>query len=199
MQPIFTRDIHAPRFRSTRSNIGHSHQLKYEFKRKNPKYKDISLSRFNKIIKTYNELLWQEAIASRDGVELPEELGYICISTCHSSKKSPPVDIGTSIKLGVKVSHQNFGSDSYLAKITYINYTGYSSKYRFENRNLWYFVGCRDFKNTVARTYQDNWKKYIQIDSTVRLNKAFKKAKKIEYIKSIQPPISREYNEFDMN
>ena len=79
-------NIKGPRYRKTRLNILEYSRLK-KFKDLNPIYKNIKNSKLKKIIKLFNEKIWANVIECRDGVELPESLGYIFIATCNSNKK----------------------------------------------------------------------------------------------------------------
>ena len=47
---------------------------------------NIDNNKFKKIINLFNERIWKEVIENRDGVELPDSLGYIFIGTCPAAK-----------------------------------------------------------------------------------------------------------------
>jgi hypothetical protein len=74
-------DLAAPRFRAKALNVLNK-ELWKEFKEKHPKYKDLTYMDFKKIIKLSNQNLWEKIISYRDGVQLPESLGFIFIGTC---------------------------------------------------------------------------------------------------------------------
>jgi hypothetical protein len=57
------------------------------FKKTHPKYKHLDNKMLRKIIKKFNQLLYQTVIDTRDGVQLPEQLGWLFIGTCQRSKK----------------------------------------------------------------------------------------------------------------
>jgi len=63
------------------------------FFKKYPEYKDKRKTDIYQIIKTFNEYVCQEVINNRDGVELPESLGWLFIGTCKNAKKNN-VNIG---------------------------------------------------------------------------------------------------------
>jgi hypothetical protein len=44
-------------------------------------------SELRKIIKQFNNQVYQTAIDNRDGIQLPESIGWIFIGTCQQSKK----------------------------------------------------------------------------------------------------------------
>ena len=54
-------------------------KLLMEFKEKYPAYANIDNNKLKKIIKVYNTKLWNEVVNSREGVELPDSLGYLFI------------------------------------------------------------------------------------------------------------------------
>ena len=149
-------NLNALRYKEKRIGLLNKKTIK-EFKDKNPLYSDIDDSKFKKIINIYNVRLWNAVINNRDGVELPDSLGYLFIGTCPSSK-SVNTNYALSKQYGKVLQNKNWDTDGNLAKIFYTNY---STKYRFKNRELWRFIACRNFKRSVAKTYPTNWTKYI--------------------------------------
>ena len=55
-------------------------------------------------------------IDKRDGVQLPETIGWLFIGTCEQSKKKN-IDFAKSVKYGMIVSNKNWETDGKLAKI----------------------------------------------------------------------------------
>ena len=155
-------DIHAPRFRKKTLNLLNLSTID-EFKKEHPEYEDLDVEAYKKIVKTFNEKIWRTVIDKRDGVALPENLGFLFIGTCEKPKKKN-VNYGLSQKLGKNTTHQNLESDSKLAKIFYTNY---SAKYKFTNRDLWMFSAVRQFKRELAKEYSNNWMRYININRYV--------------------------------
>ncbi len=64
-------DLKAPRYREKRLGLLNEQTIK-EFKDKKPLYADIDNVKLKKIIKLYNNRLWEAVIENRDGVALPE-------------------------------------------------------------------------------------------------------------------------------
>ena len=157
-------DLKAPRYREKRLGLLNEHTIK-EFKDKKPLYADIDNVKLKKIIKLYNNRLWEAVIENRDGVELPDSLGYLFIGTCPSSK-SVNTNYALSNQYGKVLQNKNWETDGNLGKIFYTNW---STKYRFKNRDLWRFVACRDFKRTVAKEYPANWTKYVVMKNKYRV------------------------------
>lgn len=190
-------NLEAPRFRSKRHNVLDDNFVK-RFTEQHPQYKDLPINKFRDIIVSYNEALWKTAVDNRDGVELPEGLGHIFIGSCPSPKRDN-IDIPSSLKAGVRLNHRNFESDNYLAKIFYTNFSAYS-KYRFRNRQLWKFKGCRLFTRAASEGYRKDWKKYVIVDNLTLVCDLYKKKVNNQRIKLNEAlSIPREYNEFDMD
>jgi len=157
-------DLNAPRFREKKLGLLNKKTIK-EFKTKYPLYEEIDNGKLKEIIKLYNKALWNGVIKFRDGVELPNSLGYLFIGTCSASKT-----INTNYKLsnqyGKVLQNKNWETDGNLGKIFYTNW---STKYRFKNRELWRFVACRTFKRAVAQEYPLNWTKYVTMKNKYRV------------------------------
>lgn len=188
-------DLNAPRFRPKKENILNTAFYK-RFIEKNPKYKDIlSLEDVKSVIKSFNGKIWQTVIQNRDGIELPEQLGYVFIGSCPRKTGDNP-DYKKSITYGYRTQNKNWESDEYVAKIFYTNY---ENKYRFRFHELWGFTGVRDFKRSVAHTYPKEWKKYLLVDKDQQVSKLFRKEKNKEYAKKESIKKLDQYDEFDFS
>lgn len=164
-------DVTAPRFRPETKNVL-SKEFFNLFKEKYPKYKELDNKDLRKIIKKFNQVVFQTVIENRDGVQLPEQIGWLFIGTCQQSKKQN-VNYAKSLKYGVSVSNNNWETDGKLAKIFFTNH---APKHKIKNREFWGFTACRDFKRTVAKTYPENWNMYIVVDATKKLNLTYSNA-----------------------
>lgn len=186
-------DLTAPRFRPEVYNVLNE-EFFDNFRKKHPKYAKINNAELRKIAKTFNQYLYNTVIDTRDGVQLPEQIGWFFIGTCQQTKKGN-VDFGKSSTYGVQVSNTNFATDGKLAKIFFSNY---APKHKIKNREYWSFVACRDFKRSVAKSYPENWNMYVVVENKERIREAYtkefykyKKAKdRTEALKT--------YNEFDL-
>lgn len=187
-------DLNAPRFRPKKLNL--CNQSFYEkFIQENPRYSGISISQFKDVIKTFNGLIWQNAVDHRDGVELPEQLGYIFIGTCERRKRES-VDYKKSAEYGTRIQNQNWESDNYMAKIFYTNF---ETKYRFKHHDLWGFSALRDFKRSVAHKYPKQWKMYVMIDNHMKISKLFRLYKYKEYKREETSNLLQTYDEFNLD
>lgn len=183
-------DVKGPRFRQKGISIVDNAFLK-EFKEKYPKYKDLTVPEINKIMKKYNETVWKEVIENRDGVQLPEGVGILFIATCKNPLRQN-IDFAKSKKYGVTVTNKNWETDGRLAKIFYTNY---NTSFRFQNRECWGFIACREFKRTVAKVYPENWNLYVQVEPTKKLRDKYKKK---VYSEKMNKEKLENYNEFDL-
>jgi hypothetical protein len=162
-------NLNAPRYREKVLSLLNSELIK-EFKDKYPVYSNIDNSKLKKIIRLYNTKLWEEVIESREGVELPDSLGYLFIGTCPAAK-SVNTNYSLSKQYGKVLQNRNHATDGKIAKIFYTNL---ATKYRFKNRELWQFKAVRQFKRAVAKTYPEQWPKYIVMESKKRVAHMYK-------------------------
>jgi len=186
-------DLNAPRYRPKKLNLTNT-DFYNKFIEENPKYSSLTIEQFKEIIKTFNGLIWNSVISERDGMQLPEQLGYLFIGSCPRKKSN--VDFQKSHEHGVILQHQNWESDQFAAKIFYTNY---ETKYRFKNHELWGFKGVRDFTRTVGKTYPQEWKKYIQVDNLIRVSRLFRNQKNRQFKKEETIDLLKNYDEFNLN
>lgn len=193
MKEFKSPDLTAPRYRPEVHTIMNKEFFE-SFKKKHPKYKDLDNVELRKIVKYFNNTLYQTVIDTRDGVQLPEQIGWLFIGTCQSPKKQN-IDFVKSKKYGVAVSNKNWETDGKLAKIFF---TSYALKHKMKNREFWGFVACREFKRAVAKTYPENWNMYLVVEPTrkIKLNSTR------NYLASSAKQQEREglkhYNEFEL-
>jgi hypothetical protein len=164
-------DLSAPRFRP-KQRIFLTKKFFKLFKKKYPKYKNIDNAVIKKIIKKFNQTVYQTVIDNRDGVQLPEQIGWLFIGTCQQSKKEN-IDYSKSLKYGMRVTNKNWDSDGKLAKIFFSNY---APKHKIKNREFWSFVACREFKRSVAKHYPENWQMYIEADPQTKLQYTYRRS-----------------------
>lgn len=188
-------DVKAPRFRIDSPGILDEKFYK-AFKKKYPQYQKYSNKELGDIISMFNGKLWQEVIDNRDGIELPESLGYIFVGTCPSPIVRKNSDFGESNKTLVHTRIKNYETNGYLAKIFYSNY---SSKYVFMFREIWEFKGARQFTRAVSAAYRKDWKKYIVVENDRLISKLYKKVKAIQWSIENSKIIPENYNEFEFD
>jgi len=186
-------DLTAPRFRPVVYNIL-SKEFFDSFRKKYPKYKDLENKDLKNIIKVFNNQMYNTVIDVRDGIQLPESIGWLFIGTCESAKKEN-IDFAKSNKYGVAVSNKNWETDGKLAKIFF---TSHALKHKMKNREFWSFVACRDFKRSVAKAYPENWNMYAVAEPSKRFKLDYQN---IAYKNFIENKVKKElktYNEFDL-
>ena len=185
-------DLHASRLRIKPKRIL-TKDFIAEFKEKHPEFSTLDDKTIKLIVMKFNENIWKEVIEYRDGVELPESLGYLFIGTC-TFNRDTNVNYGLSVKYGKEIKNRNLESDSKLAKIFYTNY---QTKYKFANRELWGFQAVRQFKRSVAKEYPVSWQKYIVVDSYKKLSEMCSKALRKQRGKKEDKDILSSYDEFE--
>jgi|694.fasta_scaffold11368_6 hypothetical protein len=182
-------DVKGPRFRKKVKYLLNDDAHK-AFIKKNPKYKDLSNKEFSNIVKKFSTYMWEQVIENRDGIELPEGLGYIFIGRHKISRDI--VDVTKSIKYGKRILAKNWETDGNISKIIYTNY---SPKYKLENREIWGFKGTREFKRSVSRAFKENWEKYVVVDNYRTISNLYTKS----ILKERRENQSLEdYNEFEI-
>jgi len=193
MDSFNTPDLNAPRYRPQVYNLLNK-KLFRRFRKKHPKYKDLDDKTLRAIIKSFNQKIYETVVEERNGVNLPENIGWLFVGTCINNKKKN-IDFAKSKEYGVKVTNKNWDTDGRLAKIFYSNY---APKYKIKNREFWYFVACRDFKRLVAKTYPENWNMYVTIEPTKKIKQQYAKQAYKDYINNKTKEQLKDYNEFDL-
>jgi hypothetical protein len=186
-------NVKAPRFRPDMHSVLNKEFFKM-FKEKHPKYKSIDNKVLKNIVKTFNTTVYQTVIDKRDGVQLPEAIGWLFIGTCQQSKKKN-IDFAKSVKYGMTVSNNNWDTDGKLAKIFF---TSHAPKHKMKNREFWSFVAGREFKRSVAKTYPDNWNMYVAVDATTKLRLIYQKAMYKQLAIRNDKRAMTTYNEFEL-
>lgn len=186
-------NLNAPRFRPEVKSILEKKFFE-EFKTKHPQYKNILDAEIRKMIKEFNRFIYQKVVNSRDGVQLPESIGWFFIGTCQESKKKN-IDFVKSKEYGLKVTNRNWASDGKLAKIFFTNN---APKHKMKNREFWSFIACREFKRCVAKVYPENWNMYTVVEPTKKLKQLYNKAVYKQISLNETKKNLLDYNEFDI-
>jgi len=186
-------NVKGPRFRKQFLTLRGADYLK-AFKKRYPEYKDLTSREFRDIIKTFNMNLVDCVLENRNGVELPEGLGYIFIGTCPPAKKKN-VDYKKSIEFGTVALFKNWDSDNRLMKIFYTNR---NTKFPFLHREVWSFKAGKEFRHKASVQYRENWAKYVEVPATKGMDALFDRIKKKERVKSFKPIIPEDYNDFKL-
>jgi hypothetical protein len=187
-------DVKAPRFRYDGVNLITEEFLE-RFKNKYPVYKDITIKEFKSIVKLFNEALWHEVIENRDGVQIPEGLGYLFIGTCQIPVQKNNINHSQSAKYNATVKNRNWETDGKVAKIFYWSW---AEKYHYRNRDVWGFTACRNFKRTVSKEYPLNWTMYHIVDPKKKIREQFKKTMRKDYAIKNEQERLKNYNDFEI-
>ena len=157
-----------------------------------PQLKKYSDTKLREVIWESNVQLYKDVIEHRDGVELPEFLGYLFIGSCPKPYYEN-INKKVTMDLGQTIEHRNYESDGFIAKIFYTNY---ETKYQFKFHDLWGFKSCRNFSREVAKTYPGNWKKYIQVAHMLKISRLFRKEKRRIALNIKTEILLEQYDEF---
>lgn len=193
MKEIKKPDVKAPRFRPDVYNVLNNEFFE-NFRNRYPKYKHFDNATLKQIAKLFNQTVYQTVINTRDGVQLPESIGWLFIGTCQQSKKSN-IDFAKSHTYGMTVSNNNWATDGKLAKIFYTNY---APKIKMKNKEYWKFVACREFKRAVAKTYPENWNMYVVVEPNAKIRTTYQNFFKKHYALKKQAEALTTYNEFNL-
>jgi hypothetical protein len=194
MKRIGYPDLSLPRYRKPLGNIITKEYLN-TLREELPSCSYLSDAELRKIINVFNSEIWNTVIETRDGVELPEQIGHIFIGTCPQNQKKKNVNYIITRQYMKVIQHRNWESDNYLAKIFF---STFGSKYRFLNHELWGFEPCRKFKRTVSKTYPIKWKMYLEIDPLKKISNIYNN--QMYHIKREEEGknMLENYNEFEL-
>lgn len=195
MEPFRKPDLNQPRYRAEAKQVD-GKDFYTALCKKVPKADTLGHAEIRDIIKQFNEELTTYIMENREGIELPESLGYMFIASC-KLKNGMGIDYHKSKLYGVKVSYKNWDTDGSTGKIIYTNY---SAKYRFKDSAIWGFKPARKFKRAVSKHYTENWKMYIEINRNEKVSAFIDRMvkNKDRYQELVKKSIET-YNEFDLN
>lgn len=174
MKTFKNPDLNAPRYRPKRPNLLNK-EFCTEFRERYPEYSSLSDKAIKDKVKFINQIIADAITTERDGVELPQKLGYIFIGSC-PAKKSSNIDYASSRKLGVNVQFQNWNTDNNVSKIFYTNT---ESRYHFKFCHLWAFKGSRELRKAVSEAFKENWMNYVRVDNYKLISRLFRKESRI--------------------
>lgn len=193
MKEFNNPDVTAPRFRPEAYSVMNK-KFFDSFREKYPKYKHLDNSQLKKIGKTFNQAIYQGVIDTRDGIELPEQIGWLFIGTCQQSKKQN-IDFAKSKQYGIRVSNNNWATDGKLAKIFFSNF---APKHKIKHREYWKFEACREFKRSVAKTYPENWNIYVEVEPSKQAKMIYSKTVSKDYAIKKTEEALKTYKDFDI-
>lgn len=196
MNEIGKPDLNAPRFRELYKEVFDKAYIA-RFKTKHKKqYTDIlnySNADFKNIIKVFNKSLYELVIETPQGVEMPQNLGYIYIGSVKMPMKA--INYVESFKQHKIVNHTNLRTDNLMADVVFERD---DFKYNFKNSELWEFNTARDFRRTVAKTYPDKWQTYNMVDKKLQIRLRSKRNYNKELSSELTKKQLETYNEFEL-
>lgn len=186
-------NITGPRFKSSHKNAL-SNDFIRSFYKEYPEYRNLTKDQIRSIIKTFNYLITQEVLHTRDGIELPQGLGFLLLGSCPASNKRN-IDFKRSADLGYTVLHQNWECDNRLGKIFYSNY---KTCYPFRYKEAWGFRAVRQFKREASKEFRNNHTFYKEVLPLTKISKIYKRYTYKNLYKNKIPIVSTDYNEFNI-
>ncbi len=193
MEELPHNDPKGPRYRAQRINTLDSEWIKTISDSKDCLVK--SQEKIKKILLLSNKMIADTIVDFRDGIELPEQLGYLFLGSC-PQKIRKNVDFKKTNHYLKVIQHRNWESDDYLAKIFYTNY---ETKYKFKFNDLWGFKACRNFTTLVGVEYPKNWKKYIQVDHSLKVARLYREVKIKDSLKAFNTAHLENYDPLDLD
>lgn len=158
---------------------------------KYPQYKHkVTETECRDVINNFTFYMKNKILENRDGIELPENLGYIMITAFKSKKKL--LNKKESEKHGIKIYETNLSTDGFKAKILYSND---KMKFKLANRDVWSFRGTSILRKEVSHIFKENWKSFIQLNMIKKISYAIE-GNNIKHIPLFDPEST--YNEFDI-
>jgi len=175
-------DLHAPRCREMIKDIlSYPNYDPYRYfarmKEQYPQMKQYSNRQIALWIEDYNKQMAHEVASSRNGVMLPEGLGYVVVGNCKLTEVTAKhnIDYAASSKYGVIINHSNYHCEGYVATIQYYNNI---PRQRFKNHELYDFKPCRALSRAVSAEFKaGKYNHFIPLSKWSRVANRFHKFK----------------------
>jgi hypothetical protein len=161
-------NLNAPRFRPKVPGVVNHDFIK--LLRKEFPELDLSAEQVKDIIAAANDILVENVISQRDGVEFPEQLGCLFMGSVPETKKGN-VDYKKSLQYGKIIRHKNYETDGLTMKIFYTNF---GSPYSFRFRQLWAFKAVKQFRLKASAAYKQNHTFYQRVENYRKISKIFR-------------------------
>ena len=175
-------NLHASRKREKAVNLlAYPERDPYGFfartKEQHPDLQQYSNKEIAGWIKSYLEVLADEVVTNRNGVMLPNDLGFVIVSSCKVSEETSNRNINfkASNEAGYQIYHNNIGCEGYIAKIAYTNDIPY---HRLLVDGKVHFKACRALKRAVAAEFKKGRQnRYKRFTKQQPISKLFRKQK----------------------
>lgn len=153
-------DLSAPRYRTVKRGLA-GKPLYASFYKKHPDLKGvISNIQYREIVKEFNKEIMEAVCENRDGVELPESLGFLFIGAIKYTRSQKAIDYTKSRELNKTVYHKNWDTDMKIGKLIF---TMLPAKYKMKDGNMWAFKASRKFSRMVSKNFKFNYERYMDI------------------------------------
>lgn len=132
----------------------------------------ISWDDFRKINECINLEIKQEAIDSREGVLLPEQMGNVWLGLF--KLKERPLNEQYARNTGQHATYFSFETSGLQGKIVW---DFDRVRYKVKNNEFWAFIGHRDFKTEASHKFKENPELYSRIVPIITLGEFYKSLK----------------------
>lgn len=156
-------DPKAPRYRSESTTIATAKFFQKFFKEHpewKPFRKQFTDAKLKEMIRFVNVDLRQKAIDNRDGVYLPQQMGWIYLGTIKEPKRR--INAKLSNELGYNVNYTNNHTDGKMLKI--VHSSGHRS-FKYENKDLFRFYAADDFKEHASKEFSKKYMIYFPMEN----------------------------------
>lgn len=151
-------DLNAPRFRETYVEVLDRFKINEfldKYKNVHPEMASYDILKVRNIIRTFNKNLYNLVIDTREGVELPNNIGCIFITVVKPKKNF--INYKESIGKKKPIYFTNNKTDGYLADVVF---STKDNRYHFKNHEIWQFNTARDFKRDLCKRFPLTWNNY---------------------------------------
>lgn len=186
------KNVKDTRFRRKYDTLLNGDVLKM-FIDKFPEHKSLTIHQFKQIVQTFNRLMADGFIENRNGIELPNRLGFLFIGSCEPASQRP-INYIASKTNNQRITYGNWDTDNLLMKIFYTNHL----KQVFKNGNLWSFRATREVRKRASAYYIKNWQKYPLIAKNQKVSNVFTDIDKKRKEANFKRVVPQDYDEFKM-
>jgi len=200
-------DRFAPRYRPTVFSVFKKNVIKdkskksgyfYRLYKQFPNLRKYTKTQIRQYVINFNrQAIMPEVLNTREGVDLPGNLGVIFLGTaCHVTPENMGITLIHSGRAGKAVPFNTIPS---CGNIGHIYYTNTTKKIRFDNARYWGFQADRIFNCGIGEVYPANYQKYVRISKLRYISSLVRSSKTKDYIKEITQEARKQYDELQFD
>jgi len=112
------------------------------------------------------EVIRTQCLFTREGAELPANLGHIFMGTgpqiANPSVKTKDSIVNKKVSMTLE-EVRIFANPHTEGNIARIYYTNYEAKFRFEGAGMWMFKPGQEMRSIACKAYTENWRMYFHV------------------------------------